>query len=149
MFLFLLMGKLIKYLYDLYLRMLCISSLLRVLWCDVLHLSLWTSFNLFFSGVNVCSNFIDLHALVQFSQHHFLKRLSFSHFIFFPPLLKIRGPYVSGFISGLSILLCWSISVFVPVPPCLDYWSFVMFTEVLESYASWFVAPPSGLLWQF
>ena len=41
-------------------------------------------------NVRVCSNFIDLHAAVQFSQHHLLERLSFSHFIFFPPLLKIN-----------------------------------------------------------
>ena len=26
-------------------------------------------------GVRVCSNFIDLHAAVQLSQHHLLKRL--------------------------------------------------------------------------
>uniref|UniRef100_A0A8D0M1W3 Uncharacterized protein n=1 Tax=Sus scrofa TaxID=9823 RepID=A0A8D0M1W3_PIG len=41
-------------------------------------------------GVRVCFNFIDLHATVQVSQHHLLKRLSFSHFIFLTPLLKIN-----------------------------------------------------------
>ena len=49
-------------------------------------------------------NFILLHVAVQFSQHHLLKRLSFLHCIFLLPLSKIRGPYVCGFISGLSIL---------------------------------------------
>ena len=43
-------------------------------------------------GVRVCSNFIDLHAPVQLSQHHLLKRLSFFHCIFLPPLLKINWP---------------------------------------------------------
>ena len=35
-----------------------------------------------------CSNFIDLHATVQLSQHHLLKRLSFLHCMFLPPLSK-------------------------------------------------------------
>uniref|UniRef100_A0A8C6BKT1 Uncharacterized protein n=1 Tax=Monodon monoceros TaxID=40151 RepID=A0A8C6BKT1_MONMO len=33
-----------------------------------------------------CSNFILLHVAVQFSQHHLLKRLSFLHCMFLPPL---------------------------------------------------------------
>ena len=33
-----------------------------------------------------------------------IQRLSLIHFIFLPPLSKIRCPYVRGFISGLSIL---------------------------------------------
>ena len=45
---------------------------------------------IFVYGVSVCSNFIDLHAAVQLSQHHLLKRLSFLHCIFLPPLLKIN-----------------------------------------------------------
>ena len=47
-------------------------------------------------GVRKCSNFILLHVAVQFSQHHLLKRLSFLHCIFLPPLSKIRWPYVCG-----------------------------------------------------
>ena len=39
-------------------------------------------------GVRECSNFILLHVAVQFSQHHLLKRLSFLHCIFWPPLSK-------------------------------------------------------------
>ena len=39
-------------------------------------------------GERVCSNFIDLHATAQVSQHHLLKRLSFFHCTFLPPLLK-------------------------------------------------------------
>ena len=44
-------------------------------------------------------------------------------------------------------------SVLVPVPHCLDYYGFVILSEVLESYASCLVFVPqdcfgnSGLLW--
>ena len=47
---------------------------------------------IFVYGVRKCSNFILLHVAVQFSQHHFLKRLSLPHCIFLPPLSKIRYP---------------------------------------------------------
>ena len=63
--------------------------------------------------VRKCSNFILLHAAVQFFQHHLLKRLSLPHCIFLPPLSKIRYPQVHGFISGLSILFHWSIFLFL------------------------------------
>ena len=65
------------------------------------------------------SSFIHLHVAVQFSQHHLLKRLSLPHCIFLPP-------WSHGFISGLSILFLVCISVFVPVPYCLDDCSFVV-----------------------
>uniref|UniRef100_A0A8D1GVV7 Uncharacterized protein n=1 Tax=Sus scrofa TaxID=9823 RepID=A0A8D1GVV7_PIG len=45
---------------------------------------------IFIHGVRVCSSFIDLHAAVQVSQQSLLKRLSFSHFMFLLPLLKIN-----------------------------------------------------------
>ena len=45
---------------------------------------------IFVHGVRVCSSFIDLHAAVQVSQQCLLKRLSFSHFLFLPPLSKIN-----------------------------------------------------------
>ena len=41
---------------------------------------------IFVYGVRECSNFILSHVTVQFSQHHLLKRLSFLHCIFLPPL---------------------------------------------------------------
>ena len=62
---------------------------------------------IFIYGVREYSNFIDLHVVVQLSQHHLLKRLSFLHCIFLPPLPKINWPYEHGFISGLSILFHW------------------------------------------
>ena len=67
----------------------------------------------FVYGVRKCSNFILLHVAVQFSQHHLLKRLSLPHCIFLAPLSKIRYPQVHGFISGLLILLHWSIFLFL------------------------------------
>uniref|UniRef100_A0A8D1L0Q7 Uncharacterized protein n=2 Tax=Sus scrofa TaxID=9823 RepID=A0A8D1L0Q7_PIG len=63
-------------------------------------------------GVRVCSSFIDLHAAVQVSQQCLLKRLSFSYFVFLPPLSKNNCPKVSGFISGFSILFHWSVCLF-------------------------------------
>ena len=58
----------------------------------------------FVYGVIKCSSFILLQVVDQFPQHHLLKRLSFLHCTFLPPLSKIRCPKVHGFISGLSIL---------------------------------------------
>ena len=81
---------------------------------------------IFVYGVRKCSGFILLQVVDQFSQHHLLKRLSSLHCIFLPPLSKIRCPLVCGFISGLSILFHWSVSVFVPVPYCLDDCNFVL-----------------------
>ena len=45
---------------------------------------------IFVHGVRVCSSFTDVHATVQYSQHQLLKRLSFPHFIFLPPLSKVN-----------------------------------------------------------
>ena len=58
----------------------------------------------YWSGVPLPSprkypSFILLQVVDQFSQHHLLKRLSFLHSIFLPPLSKIRRPQVHGFIS--------------------------------------------------
>ena len=47
---------------------------------------------IFVYGVRKHSNFILLHAIDQFSQHHSLKRLSFLLCIFLLPLSKIRCP---------------------------------------------------------
>ena len=67
----------------------------------------------FVYGVRECSNFILLHVAVQLSQHQFLKRVSFLHCIFLPPLPKIRWPYVCGIISGICILFHRSIFLFL------------------------------------
>ena len=68
---------------------------------------------IFVYDIRKCSNFSLLHVVVQFSQHHLLKRLSFLHCIFLPPLSKISYPQVHGFVSRLSILFHWSISLFL------------------------------------
>ena len=47
---------------------------------------------LFVYSVRKYSSFILLHVVDQFSQHHLLKRLSFLHCIFLPPLSKIKCP---------------------------------------------------------
>ena len=39
-----------------------------------------------------CSRVILLQVVDQFSQYHLLKRMSFLHHIFLPPLSKIRCP---------------------------------------------------------
>ena len=85
---------------------------------------------IFVYGIRKCSNFLLLHVAVQFSQHHLLKRLSLPHCIFLPsqsnevPIcawVYLWAPYHIP-------LVC--ISVFVPVPYCLDDCSFVVQTEV-------------------
>ena len=47
---------------------------------------------IFVYGVRKCSGLILLQVVVQLSQNHLLKRLSFLHCIFLPPLSKIRCP---------------------------------------------------------
>ena len=47
---------------------------------------------IFVYSVRECSSFILLQVIDQFSQNHLLKRLSFFHCIFLPPLSKIRWP---------------------------------------------------------
>ena len=64
---------------------------------------------IFVYGVRKCSSFILLQVVDQFSQHLLLKRCFFLHYIFLPPLSKIRCLQVHGFISGLSILFHQSI----------------------------------------
>ena len=74
---------------------------------------------IFVYGVKKCFGFILFHVAVQFSQHHLLKRLSLPHCLFLPPLSIIRYPEVHG------IPLVY-VSVSVPVPCCLDDYSFVV-----------------------
>ena len=47
---------------------------------------------IFVYGVRKCSSLSLSQVFDQFSQHHLLKRLSFLHCIFLPPLSKIRCP---------------------------------------------------------
>ena len=52
---------------------------------------------------------------VQFFQHCLLKRLSFPHWIFFPPLLKMNRPYKHGNFPG-SLFCSIDLCVFLPSP---------------------------------
>ena len=125
--------------------MFCLCSFLGVLWCHVLCLVFNHFEFIFVHGVRVCSNFIDLHAVVHLSQQHLLKRLSFSHFMFFPPLLI--------YFWALYSLPLIHMSVFVPIQHCFDYCSFIVLSEDWECYTSCFVFVPwialaiLGLLW--
>ena len=64
---------------------------LRIFMVSCLMFKTFSQFEFtFVHVVRVCSNFTDLHAGVQFSQHPLLKKLSFSHFIFLLPLSKFN-----------------------------------------------------------
>ena len=64
---------------------------------------------IFVNGVREGSNFIDLCVAVQLSQHHLLKRLSFLHCIFLPPLLKINcmGLFLFSLFCSLDLYVCF------------------------------------------
>ena len=87
---------------------------------------------IFMYDVRKCRNFILLHVVHQFSQHHLWKRLSFLHCVL-GQFFKDKMP------SGMCIYL-WAfslvplifISVLVPVPYCLDDGSFVVYSEVRQ-----------------
>ena len=77
-----------KHWYDFCQRMFWLCSLPELLWCHVLCLSIKAILSLFLCMVRGCVlNFIDLHAAVQFSQLHLLKRI-FCHFMFFFSFVK-------------------------------------------------------------
>ena len=78
-------------------------------------------------GVRKCSNFILLQVVDQFCQHHLLKKLSFLHCIFLPPLSKDKVPIGAWIcLQAFYVVPLVYISVFVPVPYCLDDYSFVV-----------------------
>ena len=76
-------------------------------------------------GVRVCSSFIDLHAAVQFSQDHLLKRL---FRILYSCLLcqRLMDHHCLGLFLVLYSVPLVCMSVLVPVPHYFDYCSFVM-----------------------
>ena len=78
-------------------------------------------------GVRKCSSFILLQVVDQFSQHQLLKRLSFLHCIFLPPLSKIGARI---YLWAFYFVPLTYISVFVPVPYCLDDCGFVVKPKV-------------------
>ena len=82
---------------------------------------------IFVYGVRECSNFILLHVAIQFSQHHFIEEAVFSP-------LYILASFIKDKVTIYAWVYLWAfypvpliyISVFVPVPYCLDYCSFVV-----------------------
>ena len=95
---------------------------------------------IFVYGVRKCSSFILLQVVDQFSQHHLLKRLSSP--------LYIPASFVKDKVSIGAWIYLWAfysvpliyISVFVPVPYCLDDGGFVVESEVrqVDSFISIF-----------
>ena len=83
-------------------------------------------------GVRKCSSFILLQVVYQFSQHHLLKRLSLIHCIFLPPLSKIVSICVSIYLWAFYFVPSIYISLFVPVPYCLDDCGFIVEPEVRQ-----------------
>ena len=71
---------------------------------------------IFVYGVRKCSSFILLQVVDQFSQRHLLKRLSFLHCIFLPPLSKIRCPSV--LFSSAQLLSCVWLFVTLWIAAC-------------------------------
>ena len=71
-------------------------------------------------GMRMCSSFTVLHAAVQFSQYHLLKRISFSHFIFLPSLLNIDSRCLGLFLSPLFcsidsyVSFCTNVTILIP-----------------------------------
>ena len=76
--------------------------------------------------IRECSNFIDLHAAVQLFQHHLLERLSFIHCIFLPPLSYLLAISTWVYFWAFHSVVLIYVSVFVPVPFCFDYGSFLI-----------------------
>ena len=79
--------------------------------------------------------------IIQFSQHHLLKSLSS-----FFPLIILGFPvkyqltvYVRVYFWALKSVLLVCVSVFVSVPYCFDYYSFVIQFEIRKCDASSFV----------
>ena len=89
---------------------------------------------IFVYGVRKRSSFILLWVVDQFSQHHLLKGLSFLHCIYF------FASFVKDKVSICAWIYLWAfyfvpliyISVFVPLPYCLDDCSFVVQYEVRQ-----------------
>ena len=81
---------------------------------------------IFVYGVRKCSNFILLHVAVQFSQHQFIEEAVFAP-------LYILASFVENKVPVGAWAYFWAfypvpfvyISVFVPVPHCLDDCNFV------------------------
>ena len=85
----------------------CLHSLLGVLWSPLTFKFLNHFEFIFVHGVRMCCNFFDLHVAVQLFQHHLLKTMSFPHRIF---CFLCQGLMVHRCVSLFhSILFQWFI----------------------------------------
>ena len=104
---------------------------------------------IFVYGVRKCSSFILLQVVDQFSQHHLLKRLSSP--------LYIPASFVKDKVSIGAWIYLWAfyfvpliyISVFVPVPYCLDDCGFVVEPEVRQVDSSCSILLFQDCFWLF
>jgi len=136
--------------------MFCLCSLLGVLWCHVLHLSLQALLNLFLCMVwgYVLVSLIYMQ-LSSFPSTTFWRLFPILYSCLFCQRLKDPS-YLVFFLGSLLIhmsdhMFHWSIVwffFFLPVPHCLDYYSFVILSEVWKSYASCFFPHNTIHLWK-
>ena len=90
---------------------------------------------IFVNGVKKYSKFILLHVVVQFSRHHLLGRGCFFSIVYFCLLCQQQKKIPIGtwvYIWAFYLVPLVYISVFVPVPYCLDECSFVVSSESQE-----------------
>ena len=87
---------------------------------------------IFVYGVRKCSSFILLQVVDQLSRHHLLKRLSFLHCIFLPSFKDKVSIGMWIYLWAFYFVPLIYISVFVPLPYCLDDCGFVVEPEVRQ-----------------
>jgi len=88
---------------------------------------------IFVYGVRKCPSFILLQVVDQFSQHHLLKRLSLIHLYILASFVKDKVSICAWiYLRAFYFVPLIYISVFVPVPYCLDDCSFVVEPEVRQ-----------------
>lgn len=76
---------------------------------------------------------------IWFSKHYLLKRLFFPCWIFLNPLWNICWLYMVAFISELSFLLHWYVSIFMLMPCCFNYYILVVELKIRSCNTSTFV----------
>ena len=83
-------------------------------------------------GERVCFNFIDLQAAVRLSPAPIAEEIVFSYCIFLSLVEDQLTVGVWVYFDALYSIPLVHISVFVPLPHCFDYYSFVVLSEVWE-----------------
>ena len=86
----------------------------------------------FVCGMTKRFNFTLLHVTVKFSHHHLLKGVSFLYYIFLCLFYRLIDHRCEGYFWALYSVPLIYISVFIPVPYCFDYFSFVVYFEIRE-----------------